>query len=433
MLDFQLKISEVVPEAKMKNNSVVYLAFKYLRGRKPRGISRAHYLSLAGISLGVMALICVSSVMNGFRYDIRNRIVGTNAEIRLSNQDSSPIGNYAQLTTDIEAKGFHASPVIRNELLLKRNTVVTPSLSFGINLTQQQKVTGTLQKPEMRTDNQMQGIVAGNLDEQAFEDGGIVLGAGLATKLGAYLGDNIQVLSPMFSVPTAFGMIPKVRFLKVLAIFTAGMPEYDQNYSYMPFEQAAFFASGNDAADYIEIKTPSFNRSQHYLQQLRELFPKYQFEDWSSFDSSLYGAIRFEKFIMFVIMLFMFIIASFNLTGNLLKLISQKKRELGLLKALGLSDRNLRSLFMIQSLILCSLGIVLGLGIGSLLLAIQAKFGVIRLGMGDSGAITLPVKMMLPDYLLIMFVSYFITVLSVLVPLKRIAQINAVELIRRTA
>lgn len=411
----------------------MYLAVKYLRGRKARGLSRAHYLSLAGISLGVLALLCVSSVMNGFRADIRNRIVGTFADIRLSKTDGSQLSNYSEICASLQAKGFPASPVIRNELLLKREFTIIPSLSFGVNLNQQRQVSGTLQKPESKDGEVIQGIIAGSADEESFNAGGIVLGSGLASKLGAYLGDDIQVLSPMFNVPTAFGMIPKVRYLKVLAIFSAGMPEYDQSYCYIPFAEATYFASGNDAADYIEIKTPSFAHAQSYLHQLHSEYPDYQFEDWSSFDSSLYTAIRFEKFIMFVIMLFMFIIASFNLTGNLLKAISQKKRELGLLKALGLSDEQLQRMFLLQALILCSLGIVIGLGLGSILMVLQQQFGIITLSMGDTGGITLPVRLLLPDYVLIVIVAYLITVLSVILPLKRIGRINAVELIRRNA
>ena len=417
----------------MRNKSIMYLAVKYLRGRKARGLSRAHYLSLAGISLGVLALLCVSSVMNGFRADIRNRIVGTFADIRLSKTDGSQLSNYSEICASLQAKGFPASPVIRNELLLKREFTIIPSLSFGVNLNQQRQVSGTLQKPESKDGEVIQGIIAGSADEESFNAGGIVLGSGLASKLGAYLGDDIQVLSPMFNVPTAFGMIPKVRYLKVLAIFSAGMPEYDQSYCYVPFAEASYFASGNDAADYIEIKTPSFAHAQSYLHQLLSEYPDYQFEDWSSFDSSLYTAIRFEKFIMFVIMLFMFIIASFNLTGNLLKAISQKKRELGLLKALGLSDEQLQRMFLLQALILCSLGIVIGLGLGSILMVLQQQFGIITLSMGDTGGITLPVRLLLPDYVLIVIVAYLITVLSVILPLKRIGRINAVELIRRNA
>lgn len=417
----------------MINGSITYLAIKYLRGRKARGISRSHYLSLAGISLGVMALICVSTVMNGFRHDIRNRIVGTFAEIRISNKAAAGMADYRELLSKLEHQGYLAAPVIRNELLLKRDSIVLPSQCFGIDLALQQKVSGTLRMPIASASESMQGIIAGRLSEEAFNEGGIVLGAGLATQLGAYLGDQIQVLSPMFSVPTAFGMLPKVRYMKVIAIFSAGMPEYDQNFSYIPLEHASFFASGDDVVDFVEIRTPSLEKSHHYLKQLRSLFPNYLIEDWSSFDSSLYAAIRFEKFIMFVIMLLMFIIASFNLTGNMLKAISQKKKELGLLKALGLSGTNLQSLFLIQSLVLCSIGIVLGLGMGSILMLIQKYSSVIKLGMGDSGSIVLPVKFMLMDYVLIIFVAYAVTVLSILLPMKRIGKINAVELIRQTA
>ena len=416
----------------MRNNSITYLASKYLSGRKARGISSAHYLSLAGISLGVLALLCVSSVMNGFRADIRARIVGTYSEIRLSGQNGNTLQDYHVTAKKLEQQGFKAAPVVRNELLLKKGAVIIPSLCFGIDLPKQLQVSGTLAKQDKASKETLQGLLAGSLEKEPFEAGGIALGAGLAAKLGVYLGDEIQVLSPLFSVPTAFGMIPKIRFLTVQAIFAAGMPEYDQSYSYIPLQEAQFFASYTDEIDYLEIKTPDFSRSQHYLHQLQIQFPQYQWEDWSSFDSSLYAAVKFEKFIMFIVMLFMFIIASFNLTGNLLKAISQKKRELGLLKALGLSDHDLQSLFMLQSLVLCTVGIFIGLGLGSLLLGIQQQFGIVKLGMGNSEAITLPVKLLLTDYLLITFAAYAITVLSVLLPLKRIGKINAVELIRRT-
>ena len=131
-------------------------------------------------------------------------------------------------------------------------------------------------------------------------------------------------------------------------------------------------------------------------------------------------------------MLFMFIIASFNLTGNLLKTISQKKRELGLLKALGLTDKDLQTLFLLQALFLCTVGIIAGLGFGSILLLIQKYTGIVKLGLGGGEAIILPVKFLFTDYLLIVVVAYLITCLSVLLPLKRLNKINAVELIKRT-
>ncbi|HPM04090.1 MAG TPA: FtsX-like permease family protein [Candidatus Cloacimonas sp.] len=414
----------------MKNNAVHYLAFKYLQGRKSRGINPAHYLSLAGISLGVLALLCVSSVMNGFRSDIQARIVGTFSELRLSAKNSQPLADYPDLLSKLENLGFKAAPVIRTELLLKQGQVVTPALCIGIDLKKQQAVSATLVSAAPNNEMQ-QGIIAGIAEQQSFEQTGIILGAGLASQLGVYLNDEIQVLSPLFNVPTAFGMIPRVRYLKVQAIFAAGMPEYDQNYCYLPLSHAGFFSGQNGTVDHLEIKLPRDMKLGKAASILKNQFPGYRIEDWSSFDSSLYAAMRFEKIIMFIIMLFMFIIASFNLTGNLLKTISQKKRELGLMKALGLKELDLQRVFLNQALLLCSLGIVLGLGVGTLLLLLQKGSGLIKLGMGDGSAITLPVQFQFVDYLLIVSVSYLLTLLSVLMPLRKIKTINAVELLRR--
>ena len=417
----------------MINKSVVYLSRKYLNGRKSKGISKTHYLCLIGITLGVLALLCVTTVMNGFRFDIRNRITGTFSEIRIVANEGETVKNYSSICKQLQDMKFYASPVIRNELLLKYEQVVLPSLCFGIEAEKHKSVSSLLHKPKNDNREIVQGIVAGNIAPEDFNSSGIALGAGLASQLGVYLGDEIQVLSPMFNRPTAVGMIPRIRYLKVQAIFAAGMPEYDQNYRLIGIDNAAIFSSyQDDEADYIEVK-PSPNAPQnHIMQTLKKAFPQYQIEDWSSFDPNLYSAIRFEKFLMFIIMLFMFIIASFNLTGNLLKTISQKKRELGLLKALGLTDKDLQTLFLLQALFLCTVGIIAGLGFGSILLLIQKYTGIVKLGLGGGEAIILPVKFLFTDYLLIVVVAYLITCLSVLLPLKRLNKINAVELIKRT-
>lgn len=415
----------------MKDNAVHYLAIKYLKGKSKSGISPAHYLSLAGISLGVLALLCVSSVMNGFRSDIKSRIVGTFSELRLSAKNGKTLANYPSLLDDLSKTGFNAAPVIRTELLIRRGQSVLPTQCLGIDLSRQRKVSATLLPATNSATESTQGILVGKLEDNSFAQGGIALGAGLASQLGVYLNDEVQLLSPLFSVPTAFGLIPRVRDFRVQAIFGAGMPEYDQNFSYIALPEAEFFAGYLGEADHLEISVPMGMKPAKALKELKAKYPEYQVEDWSSFDSSLFAAMRFEKAMMFIIMLFMFIIASFNLTGNLLKTISQKKRELGLLKALGLSDRKLQRLFLFQALFLCSLGILLGLGIGSILLILQQHSGLIKLSMGDGAGIVLPVKLQFTDYLLIVIVSYFLSVLSVLLPLKRLGRINAVELLRR--
>ncbi len=404
------------------NGSIRYLAWKYLAGRSRFGIGSGHLFTLLGITLGVMALITVSSVMNGFREDISGRIIGTLSEMRLSSSDGSSLTDYADILARIEAHGFQAAPVVRSELMLKSGSRAVPAVCFGIDPTLQKEVS-----PVLRTAFGEEGIISGAIDAASFQDSGIALGAGLAQELGVYLDDEIQLISPNFNIPTAFGLLPRVHKLRVVAIFAAGMPEYDQSFSYIPLKVAQSFSSYGDEIDYIEISSGDPQNSRKHINKLAPLFPSQRLEDWSAFDSSLYSAIRFEKYLMFVILLFMFVIAGFNLTGSLLKIISQKKRELGLLKALGYGDRDLRKLFLYQGVMLCSIGIIAGLILSGIVLIIQDRTGLVRMG----GAIVLPVKMQLADYLLVIIVSYVLTYLSVQLPLRKLRDINAVELIRR--
>ncbi|MDI3503681.1 MAG: lipoprotein-releasing system permease protein [Candidatus Cloacimonadota bacterium] len=427
-LDFFLSSQN---SARMKNSSpnasIFFLARKYLAGRSFTGVSRSHVLTLIGIAVGVMALITVSSVMNGFREDIRERIIGTLSEMRLSAPEGIGIQEYPAILKRLEAEGFAAAPVIRCELMLRNGQFTAPAMVFGIDPVLQKRVSPVLNYQHQA--KREHGLVAGAIEEESFNAGGIAIGSALASALGLYIGDEVQVISPLFNMPTPFGMMPQVRLLRVAAIFAAGMPEYDQSYCYIPLSVAEDFSSQAGMVDYIEIRSKNPQQSRKHLAQLAPLFPNYKIEDWSSFDASLYGAIRFEKYMMFVVLLFIFIIASFNLTGSLFKLITQKQSELGLLKALGYEARELYRLFWYQAMMLCTLGILLGVILSTSLLLIQARTGLVRLG----EAIILPVKLQLSDYLLVICISYLLTWLSILLPLQKLKKINAVELIRHNA
>jgi len=416
---------------KSRNKSVLWLAGRYLRGQGSGLVGRAHYLTLAGIILGVAALICVSSVMNGFRADIRSRIEGTLSEIRISRPNGSPFADYPGMLNSLQKQGFQASPVVRNELVLKHGPAIFSTLCLGIDPVLHSHISGALVPSGTGGNSTKQGLLAGSIWGPDFSDGGIALGSALAAKLNVLPGDEVQLLSPLFDVPTAFGLLPRVRNLRVAAIFYAGMPEYNESFSYVPLDVARFFSGYAEEVDYIEIRTPDFARSERYARQLRSQLKGFSVEDWSAYDASLFNAIRFEKYMMFVIMLFMYIIASFNLTGNMLKTISQKKRELGLLKAIGYNETDLRDLFIRQSLLLSTLGIALGIALGTLMVLIQKNYGLFRLDMGDADLMPLPVKIMWTDYLTVVAVSYLITLLSVVFPLRRLKGIKPIELIRQ--
>lgn len=409
------------------------MALKYLKGRSRTFIGKTHLLTLAGIALGVMALVCVSSVMNGFQADMQSRLISAQSEMRLFARDRGELQDYTAAQAHLQDKGFNSTPVIRTELMLKLGNMVFSTLAFGVDPVQHAKVSSLFQRARTNTTEAQPGVLMGDTSALAEADGGIVLGVGLAYQMQVKLGDTLQVLSPVFSEPTAFGLIPKIRRLNVVAIISSGMPEYDQSYSYIPLQTAAYFKSYSSGIDYLEIKTPDRNKARFYNKMLSKVLPQYEIEDWSQFDPSLFAAMRFEKFLMIVIMFFMYIIASFNLTGNMLKTISLKKRELGLLKALGYQERELSELFLRQALILSSIGIAAGFVLAMVLLGIQAYFQPIQLPISEFDSIGLPLKIEVPDLILVLIISYVFTLVSTLIPLRRLKQINAVDLLRQTA
>ena len=414
---------------KTPNGATSWLASRYLRGRNTRLVSKNHYLTLAGITLGVLALLCVSSVMNGFKEDIGLRISGTLSQIRMRSVAEHGFSNPDSLISVLKQDGIAASAVVRNELLAKKGSMLLPAFCFGIDVDNHKLVSMALNPLIDDGTGLRQGLIAGVATQQALDADGIILAAGLAGSMGLYLNDELQLISPRFNIPTAFGMIPKVKTFKVKGIFESAMPEYQQSYCYVSLENAMFF-SAKAKVDELDLRVGKFSHSEAMSTALQKRFPHFKVEPWSKFDASLYSAIRFEKMLMFTIMLLMYVIASFNLTGNMLKSIAQKKKELGLLKTIGFRDRDLSSLFLKQSLFLSSFGILLGIFLASLLLWLQHSYGIVKITAGD-GLTVLPVKVLWLDYIIVVMASYLLTLLSILLPLRKLRELDPITLIRQ--
>lgn len=415
-----------------RNKGKLWLALRYLKGQGRGFIHRSHWLTIAGITLGVTALICVGGVMNGLRADIRNRVTSTLSEIRITARGGEAISGYQSLVDSLDGMGYKTAPVIRSDLVIKKEDQIFSTQCFGIDPKRHIHISAALGPKTLTSYGYNLGILEGDVGNLNFKDGGIALGASLATSMRVKVGDEIQLLSPVFDVPTAFGLLPRVRTMHVAAIFSTGMPDYDYSFSFVSLEEAGFFKDYDGEVDYIEVKTPDATAPEAHTKRIRKHFKDWKVEDWGAYDASLYSAIRFEKYLMFVIMLFMYVIASFNLTGSMLKTIAQKRRELGLLKAFGYRGSDLSGLFLRQALILSSLGIALGLIISTLLLLLQKRFELISMGTGDFGALPLPVVFSWKDYLSVVLASFGITLISVLLPLRRLKRINPIELIRKT-
>jgi lipoprotein-releasing system permease protein len=326
-------------------------------------------LSLLGIVIGVFSLLVVSSVMNGFDADMRSRVIGSKAEIKIHKSDYSPIRNYNEIINKSEqiSSVIGTAPVCENELMIQNENELASTICYGINLEQQKKVTQILDK-----------IVVGEPSIEALENNGIIIGLDLSMTLNVTVGEYVQLTSPIGTEPTPFGLLPKSKKLKVVL-----------------------------------------------------LGEEFLVEDWSVFEANLFNAIKMEKIIMFFVLALMIIIASFNMTGNFIKLVTEKKMEIGVLKALGASEKDIIRIFVNVGITIGMLGTFIGLILALIVLLAQQNWHFIQIPVPGFPLHWLPVEIRILDFVIVPMVAIVISFLTTLHPSKRTVKIDPIKIIRK--
>ena len=400
----------------------IFLALRYLKGRKKFFFTFSNMLSLFGIIIGVFSLLVVSSVMNGFELDMKNRVIGSKAEIKIYDKNYSPIKNYAQVLEKVDnvPKVSHSAPVCQTELMLQNKKNLASTICFGIDWERQNKVTAILDK-----------IVIGYPSNEEIENDGIIIGLDLSLTINATVGEYIQLSSPIGTVPSPFGLLPKTKKLKVVGIFISGMPEYDRVFTFISLHNAQYLLGYDDEVDQVEVKTTDIDQSTRIAYQIQEVLgDDFVVEDWSEFDANLFNAIKLEKVVMFLILALMIIIASFNMTGNFIKLVAEKKMEIGVLKALGASEKDIVRLFVNVGLVIGIIGTFIGLALALILLLAQDFWHFIKIPVPGFPLQWIPVDIRLQDFIIVPIVVIVISFLTTLHPARRTVKIDPIRIIR---
>ena len=400
----------------------IIIALRYLKGRKKFFFTFSNMLSLLGIIIGVFSLLVVSSVMNGFDSDMRDRVIGSKAEIKIHKEDYSPISNYNELIEKIltNKKVVGAAPICDIEMMIQKDKNLSSTLCYGIDLDKQKNVTELLNK-----------IVVGTPDKETLNDDGIIIGLDLSLTLSATVGEYIQLTSPIGTQPSPFGLLPKSMKLKVVGIYISGMPEYDRVYTYISLKNSQFFLGLEDEVTQIEVKSVDPSRSARVANEIQnKINGDYVVEDWSEFEANLFNAIKMEKAVMFLVLALMIIIASFNMSGNFVKLVTEKRVEIGVLKSMGASGKDIVKIFINIGVIIGFLGTLIGLILAVILLYAQMKFHFITIPVPGFPLQWLPVEMRLLDFILVPVVVIVISLLTTLHPAGRTVKIDPMKIIR---
>jgi lipoprotein-releasing system permease protein len=403
----------------------IFLGLRYLRARGHRmSLSLFVWTGIGGVFLGVSALIVVLAVMTGFQDGIREKIIAANPHILVVEPGGRGVGQAGALAARVRsAPGVtSATPfVLQQALFTVQGGGATGGLLRGVDLA----------SPGVRDGLRAQ-VKMGALDPLLATDGqpALLLGRELARSLGAIPGDHVTVISPQGSM-TAVGLVPKMRRFAVAGLVEVGMYEYDASLAYTTLAAAQEFAGLGERVTGIEVKLADPFEARTAGRALgATLGAGYWIRDWMDMNRNLFAALQLEKLALFVIVTIIVLVAAFAIIGHLVLLVAEKRKEIGILKAMGASGPSIALVFLVAGMLIGLVGTALGSAFGLLLIWVQNTYHVIRLA-GDVYQIShLPMKLTRGDFALVVGATLVISLLATLSPARRAARLDPVDVLR---
>ena len=406
---------------------VTFVSGRYLKTRQKRAfISLITVLSIAGVTVGVMALIIVIAVMAGFESDLKNRIMGIRPHVVIT-KTAGDFDNYRQITRYISSnKALETvSAFISTQVVLRANGRVAGAIMKGI---QSASPVSGINGVNTRLLAEPTGVIANG--EKAKGLPGIILGKQLAANLGVIRGDTIYIISPRGTL-SPVGHIPAMVRFQVVDVFESGMYEFDGTLCFIDLSQAQRMLRMHASVSGIEIRLKNMDQASHLASQIQAAIGRdYTVKDWRQINRNLFSALKLEKTVMFIILALIVLVAAFNIAGSLVMMVLEKKKDIAIMKAMGATSRSIGRIFVIKGLMIGLMGIALGTSAGVLLCTLLKRYAFIHLPADVYYITTLPVNLKGTDVLLIAVSALVICLVATLYPARQAAAVNPVEAIR---
>jgi lipoprotein-releasing system permease protein len=395
-----------------------FVARRYLTAkRKQAFVSIITFISILGITIGVMALIIAIALITGFQDDVQDKILGATSHLMVSDLSDEGLKDYPQLISKIEGlKGVKsASPVVHEGVFLIGPAENKGALFKGIDFDLEKKHLQWLRELE-----------SGSIPAPASKREGILLGSEIAASIGVGVGDVVTVLTSSSRL-SPIGPIPKRKRFVVTGIFNTGLYEFDSSTALVWLGSAQKFFGLEEGISYIQVRINKIFEAPRIRDRIREIIPPLAYvTTWMELNKSLFSALKLEKNIMFLTIALIVFVAALNIIATLILMVMEKTRDIGILIAMGATSQSIKKIFFLHGAMIGIVGTAAGVILGLLWCLLANAFELIKVPVDIYQISFVPFHIKLFDLILIIGVALLISFLSTLFPSHRASKVDPV-------
>ena len=405
----------------------LYIATRYLLARRRQAfISLISAVSIAGVAVGVMALVVAQALMTGMQQELRDRIIGSAAHVyvwKITGGGFDDVeAEMARLTTVPGVVG--AAPSIVGKAVATASGGEAFISLKGIDPALEAQVTDVARSVRHGS------LSALNVVQPGALLGGVVIGSGVAVSLGAFVGDTVSVLTPQSAVLSPMGMIPRPRQLKVVGIFSLGLYEYDNAFGFVTLDVARRLFK-KDRVDMMELRVEDLDDAHAVARAVTEtLGPGYLADDWAQLNRALFSALRLEKLAIGITIGLIMMVAALNIVASLILLVMEKSRDIAILKTMGASARSIRGIFVLQGGIIGAVGTTVGAGCGVVISYVADRYQLVRVPIDVYDIAWIPFTIEPVDFFLVVGAALLICLFATIYPARQASRLDPAEALR---
>jgi lipoprotein-releasing system permease protein len=403
----------------------LFVAIRYLLAkRKQAFISLISLISTLGVMVGVMALLIALALMTGLQGELRDRIVGSSAHIFVFKVGGVGLENYeddiAKLTKVPRVLG--AAPAI-----LGQGMIIGEAANHVVTI---KGIIPNLEKQVTEIEKAMQGGSLDGLEPVEGQPPGIVIGRELATKLGAFVGDRVHLMTPEGGVVSPIGMMLTQRPFRIVGLFNVGLFEFDQAYAFVHLSSAKRLM-GVSTPSLIELRVDDMFQAAAIADSIPEqLGSEYMPQDWSDLNQSLFSALALEKLAISITIGLIVMVAALNIVASLVLLVMEKSRDIAILKTMGSSAASIRRIFMLQGLVIGLIGTTLGAVFGWVIIFVADRYQLVSVPLDVYQISHVPFRLELLDFVVVVLSAIVICFLATIYPSRQAARLDPAQALR---